>query len=370
MDKTPNNRWIKLILVAVCIISLVSCYRKNNTSIDNAKLYSTDQVEIHEALLSIETRYSYYDIKIPYRLSALCKSLDDEIAIKSLYLLSKMYKEFPFTLDAAISAFNSEYWEIECAGYDALLELGMYVIPRIRELSRILMESKHEYKIKNVSDIIGKLGPCAHYAVNDLKHSFQENEERYFCIKAIGKIGSTDDVDYLYSILESKNPEIRESAIRAIGEICESGNHNTDILRKYLEDEDYNVRIAAAESIWRVSGYSEDYVYIVIKEMPSEKNDKYWAVRNALMTMHMTAMPSLVSSYANMDIDKKDSVLFIIFDIARYIPRDIHRHLDYAIKHLEAIEKENKELGKEHSNVLETLKRYKKQCEIDGMWLR
>jgi HEAT repeat protein len=126
----------------------------------------------------------------------------------------------------------------------------------VAELTALLKHDPHRGVRRSAASALGEMGPAAVPAIPFLRKALQgEGGGWWVAADAIGKIGGPDAVAALVEALESKDGDVRLTAIKRLGDLGGAAASAAKALKKArMDDPRESNRKAAVEALKKITG--------------------------------------------------------------------------------------------------------------------
>ncbi len=168
------------------------------------------------------------------------------------------------------------------ADRDALREVAAEVLAGVGKdaaiavpvLLRCLNDAREPMRRKTVQ-ALGRIGPASQLAIPALVATMAFDDSpavRDAVETALAGIGPPV-VSALVHLLEDKEAELRQRAVRSLGLMKTTARPAVGKLREVLKDEDPHVRFVAAESLWQITSRADDSLLIFVETLKSPERE-------------------------------------------------------------------------------------------------
>jgi RNA polymerase sigma factor (sigma-70 family) len=139
---------------------------------------------------------------------------------------------------------------------DALVRVGADPEKVVAALTGLLKDDPEREVRRSAAGALGKMGPAAASAVPSLRKALRGDGGGWWvAADAIGKIGGPDAVPALVEALESKDDDVRLTAIKRLGDLGGAASSSAEALKKAQKDDPRaSNRKAAAEALKKITG--------------------------------------------------------------------------------------------------------------------
>jgi HEAT repeat protein len=189
----------------------------------------------------------------------------------------------PMVIPEVTDALRNEDHNVRCMAAEALGKMGPLASPAVNELKAALHDKNTGVQAE-AAWALGEIGPDAKGAVLDLTEMVGHDKKRLAnaALGALGKIGpdAKEAVPAVIAALKAEYSDTRRSAARSLGNIGPVSPDVVPALAIALQDKDSNARLDAAKALWKIGPGAGKAVPALIEAMDDEDlNVRVWSTR-------------------------------------------------------------------------------------------